>query len=196
MVASNDERDLKAPSVVRGQKDDSNSASTTTVDAAQPIMKVNCGGHIAETCFQCTNEVRNSTDRSKCGGDCYWWMSSSGGVCLPYENQSINVSKTLTEVQKTVASPCLRESLSHPVADRDFTGLGSQPYPDLASGRILHDLFSQRVYSGLGHLNNSDTVEAMRGLSFEEKCARSPVPKVSQRVYFHLQPTIKACYIN
>lgn len=116
-------------------------------------MKVNCGGHIAETCFQCTNEVR-----SKCGGDCYWWLSSSGGVCLPYEYHSINVSKSLTEVQKTVASPCLRESLSHPVANRDFTGLGSRPYPDLASGRILHDLFSKRVYSGLGHLNNSDTV--------------------------------------
>lgn len=33
-------------------------------------------------------------------------------------------------------------------------------YPDLASSRMLHDLFSERVHSYLGYLNRSEAFEA------------------------------------
>ena len=139
---------------------------------------VDCGGRFAHTCFQCTNELNNNTDGSQCGGDCYWWLSSSGGVCLPFEYK--NNTKSFTRVQETEASSCLRDSLPHPVPDRESTEWSREHYPDLASSRMLHNLFLERVYSGLGYLNKSDAFEAMQGLSFEEKCTKRSVPKVRQ----------------
>jgi len=96
---------------------------------------------------------------------------------LPFEYK--NNTQSFTRIQETDASSCLRDSLPHPVPDRESTEWSHEHYPDLASSRMLHNLISERVYSGLGYLNKSDAFEAMLGLSIEEKCTKRSVPKVS-----------------
>ena len=148
------------------------------------MIGVNCGDdRFAPTCFNCLSS--DVIDETKCSGDCFWWPSTSGGTCQPFEYHP------LTAVSPEGAkSSCLRDAdmISHPIPDRETSSWNTKrPYPDLASIRILHDLFSERVYSLLGHLNNSAAVSEARRLRFEEKCVMEAVPKKLHWVWFGSQ---------
>mmetsp|Transcript_15281 Transcript_15281/g.27787 ORF Transcript_15281/g.27787 Transcript_15281/m.27787 type:complete len:482 (-) Transcript_15281:109-1554(-) len=142
---------------------------------SRSLLEVNCGGHFAKTCFGCSQ----GKGKNQCNGDCSWWPSKNGGVCLPFEYRSSEESVSLN-VTDNSQQTCLRDRISHPVPDRESTD-GQQPYPDLSSVRILGDMLSESV---MKHLNESKTVDAIRGRPFVEKCVKSRIPKKLHWVWF------------
>lgn len=141
-------------------------------------LGVNCGnGQSAQFCSDCLQM------ESACKGDCYWWPSTSGGLCQPFERRT-GVEPAIEQPKKSSSNICLRNRISHPVPDRETLGDANLSFPSLVSVRILQPKLSERVGKKLGHLSKSSAVKALQGRSFEEKCVRSQVPRKFHWIWF------------